>query len=288
MRRNACEDWRVASVGDDVSLHMGRYARSPAPNGETVASSSSAGASSSSGGDALSFAALRAGFADLKKASAPCHPKKLEVAGTATRSEVDLVALPQIDDSDDDPASESDTDMMYLNGQICLESEAQAARKMSKPKPRPVPAPVSVPLSSVASGSGAAPDAVAPPPPVPDADLDGVPRERRFESFGRFKVAPVFSHGELYGYGATCGLHTDPSDKKGTQCKVQLPLGKRSPLSPEEARRRVKFWCVLGLKRHAEIQKDDKPRSKHLSMKPRSLEVTMSEREMDDFVASLG
>lgn len=105
--------------------------------------------------------------------------------------------------------------------------------------------------------------------------------------FGPFQVAPIVSHGKTIGYGATCKRHQNPGDTRSTVCRTHLDLGKREPLSIDEARLRVKFWCIRGVQLHDDILKSSHPRTTHKEMLPRHLDLTMSEAEMDAFVAAL-
>lgn len=143
------------------------------------------------------------------------------------------------------------------------------------------------------SGSGGeAGDALAVPTPgalpvpaVPAAhDEPCRPRQKRGMPFGSFAIATVSLHGEVVGFGATCGRHRNSGDRPGVQCKVQLQFGKQNPLSPDECRARVKEWCLRGLG----IKRDDpRGRELHMSFKPRFVDLPHSEAEMDDMVDGL-
>ena len=108
-------------------------------------------------------------------------------------------------------------------------------------------------------------------------------RATRGLDWGPFKLAPVFSAGIMTGYGATCGRHHDAADGPSTTCKIQVTFGKVL-MSEAEARLRVKLWCIAGV----DIPDGDAfARTLHLQVKPRHLDINMSEDEADRVIASL-
>lgn len=103
--------------------------------------------------------------------------------------------------------------------------------------------------------------------------------------WGVFQVAPIVAGGIMTGYGATCGRHTDPGDIPHVKCKIQLSFGKDGRFSEQEARQRVKRWCLLGF--DADMEDHVDRRTHHLSMKPRRLVLDMTEADMDNLAGAL-
>lgn len=176
--------------------------------------------------------------------------------------------------------------------------------------PAPVPAPSAsasaAPLSPpVAASSSAAPvelalapvadaDAVVPPPPPPPVAL-GVersvrgergPRESRSTAWGPFTVAPIVPIGQplsnLTGWGVTCFHHSNAGEGDDV-CKRQLMLGKRNPMTSDECRTRLKKWLLLG----TVIAPGPESRTEHMSIKPRDVDISEGEAEMDRQAAAM-
>lgn len=141
-------------------------------------------------------------------------------------------------------------------------------------------APAANPAADMPPSVGASSSGHDAAPPVPAAVAARPPRIARRIEWGGFQLAPIVTDEVTVGYGATCGRHLDPEDS--LKCKIQLSLGKDGRFSEDEARVRVKFWCIRGM--DAAVDDHATPRSHHVSIKPRQLEVTMSEAEMDLFV----
>ena len=104
-------------------------------------------------------------------------------------------------------------------------------------------------LGEAAPGNEFATAAPPPLPPLAPPPLDGEHIERparvsRKNEWGPFLISAVASHGTQIGWGATCKRHSDIDDKKGTQCKKQLPYGKEDPLSDEESIVLLKQWLL--------------------------------------------
>jgi hypothetical protein len=72
-----------------------------------------------------------------------------------------------------------------------------------------------------------------------------------------FKLAQVFKKKVFIGWGATCPHHADKRSRR--QCKKQLAFGKT--MTPDEAKHRIKLWCVNG----RGIPKQKNARRKHLA-----------------------
>ncbi len=144
--------------------------------------------------------------------------------------------------------------------------------------------------SGLSSSSGVAvPPAV--PPAVPDADdgdgpprggggggdpdpggPDRGPRVARQERWGPFLLAEIWSRGVHVGFGATCGRHLNAGSQ--AVCKKQLRF---CELSPEETKRLVKGWCLIG----DEIPRDDvRGKSRHIDVDRRAIQL-LSDAELD-------
>ena len=67
---------------------------------------------------------------------------------------------------------------------------------------------------------------------------------------------------------------------RGYSC-LAAGCGKRNPLTLDECRHRVKYWLYIGIGL-ANDAKDS--RKRHLDFRPRHLELTMSEAELDALV----
>lgn len=219
---------------------------------------------------------MMAGFADLDKF---CKLRRVEVV-----PQVHNVGPPKSadhrkahwhrDSSDDDnPSPDSSSsnsgDMLLFDGDLAMVPPPKGA----------VPPVPPVPVAPESDEAG------PPGPPLPPPPMQ--PRLKRAHAWGIFEVAEVRSHGELIGFGGNCRRHCNPDDGPRTICKVQLTFGKSNPLSVEETRCRVKFWCILGWLQHGELEATPAPRTSHLALRPRDLDVTMTEVEMDAFVEGM-
>lgn len=96
---------------------------------------------------------------------------------------------------------------------------------------------------ALAEGIVNRPAAPAEPMPAPAA-----PRQPRGVQWGPagFSLAPIVSHGQNTGYGATCFLHCNHGDANSRLCKKTLNFGAEG-LSPEECIVRLKRWLIAGL-----------------------------------------
>lgn len=121
--------------------------------------------------------------------------------------------------------------------------------------------------------------------PVAATQLSLHPRQARGHDWGPFKIAPIFSKGVHTGFGATCGKHHNEGDTPATRCKTHLVFGTaNNRLSHDECRARVKLWCLRG---RQIPETESMGRDWHLSLKPRFLDIDMTEAEMDRLVQSL-
>jgi hypothetical protein len=149
------------------------------------------------------------------------------------------------------------------------------------PHPRDVDLPGELPAVPVPDPVVAAPE---PPPPPPKAGAARPPRERRHRGFGPFGVAEVSLHGEIIGWGGTCGRHRNVAGGGKTRCKIQLPFGRRDPIPSDVCRAKVKAWLLEGL-RIPPNQADGQ--SAHVNIKPRYIEPDLTDAEMDARVEEL-
>ena len=76
---------------------------------------------------------------------------------------------------------------------------------------------------------------------------------------GRFALAPVVARGRLIAFSATCKVHV----ADGARCNINLSLGRCFTL--EQAKHRIKQWCVHGLQVPDEVG----ARAKHMDVRPR-------------------
>lgn len=210
------------------------------------------------------------------------------------RADVSLKVVAPVDiDCTSADGSESEADALVSAGALSTLSGATAdATEKVEGRRRPSRKLLSelVPSAS-ASASGSVVEH-PPPPPQPIADaaprpaqaVRQGPRSKRGTAFGPFAVAEVSLRGAIVGYGATCGRHRNLGEGAGVQCKVQCLFGKVDPLSADECRARVKDWCLKGL----DISRGDPcGRQAHLSLRPRYLEISRTEAEMDASVEAL-
>ena len=137
------------------------------------------------------------------------------------------------------------------------------------------------PRGSGGASSSGGPPPPPPPPPAADPRPRRAGRVRRGVAWGPFEVAPIMRGPVAVGYGGTCKKHNNDGDCPETVCKVHLEQGKRNPLTLDECRHRVKYWLYIGIGL-ANDAKDS--RKRHLDFRPRHLELTMSEAELDALV----
>jgi hypothetical protein len=266
-------------------------------------------------------AVLRAGFDSLAAQAAPRQPRPRQAsASTRGRKLSDLPkrVLAEVDPASDDSDGSWQADDAATKGELSAPPKQPEGEEPPKPGkvvrwakllvPEPMLEPPVLEAVGDAHGEGLRDPAAGAPAAAGDPaagapaagasaaaadDLPAVPappaeprrpRLRRGVAFGPFAIATVSLHGEIIGYGATCGRHLNARDKPGTQCKIQLPFGKVNPLSHAECRARVKEWCLRGLGIPAG---DPAARDIHLSFRPRDLDLPHSEAEMEAMVDGL-
>ena len=96
-----------------------------------------------------------------------------------------------------------------------------------------------------------------------------MPREPRAEPWGersRFVLARVAPRGVFKAWSVTCNLHK----ADGQRCNKSLSMG--SGFTSEEARRRIKEWCVRGLT----IPDTPGGKAAHMDKNPRFFAPTLS------------
>ena len=108
---------------------------------------------------------------------------------------------------------------------------------------------------------GIEPAVVEQPQPVQDpAGYAPRPRESRGEPFGSlFTLASVHPGGVITAWSATCRRH----QSDGHRCNTSLTFGE--VFSEDEAKRRIKRWCLQGL----EIPDEAGGRDRHMKINPR-------------------
>ena len=80
------------------------------------------------------------------------------------------------------------------------------------------------------------------------------------EAFGSlFTLAPVYSRGVITSWSATCRRH----QSDGRRCNKSLTFG--AVFSEDEAKRRIKRWCLQGLG----IPDEAGGRDRHMNINPR-------------------
>lgn len=117
---------------------------------------------------------------------------------------------------------------------------------------------------------------------VDDSILRSAPGGREEMKWGPFSIARVFMHGAQIGWGCTCGLHLNHSDKKGTRCKKQLLYG-QAQLTDAACIARLKCWLLSGFVLGA----SDSMRSDHVRVDARALEPPPDD-EMDTMLRNFG
>ena len=113
-----------------------------------------------------------------------------------------------------------------------------------------------------------------------------MPREPRGVPWGKseagrplFVLAPAYKNGSLSAVTVTCNLHV----RDGRRCNKSLTLG--ACFSEDEARWRIKAWCVAGL----DLPDGDGARQTHMDptfFNPRAVDVAdlKSQEELDVLV----
>ena len=132
------------------------------------------------------------------------------------------------------------------------------------PQPVPLqdePVPVPNPAAVAAVEPAPEPNPAAVARQVQNAPLHRCPRGFLGEPFGsKFTLAPVHTRGVHTAWSATCNLHV----LEGQRCNINLTMG--TCFTEDEAKRRVKKWCLLG----PDIADGPGARKRHMDKKPRT------------------
>ncbi|CAK0835736.1 unnamed protein product [Prorocentrum cordatum] len=120
---------------------------------------------------------------------------------------------------------------------------------------------------------------------MPDVKEVGPKAKGEWAVIKAMRQKHVWSKGACVGWGATCGLHSNDSDKPDLKCKTRIDFGVGG-LSPEECQLRLKRWLIAGLA--IEDVGNPAARADHLGLKARSFAGGLSAAERDAALTGAG